>query len=109
MNQTMELLGLPYRFKWIFDAQTDLDCLQTTMLGYTPPSADWWAQYCPSLHRYTRPLKFCSFDSQFERHWALIRRIYEFSSCLAHPYWYDHESLVEWGHLHALFSNVRGF
>jgi hypothetical protein len=107
MNKTMESLGLPYRFKWIFEAYTDRDCLQSTTLGSRPPSAQWWAQNCPSLHRYTRVLKYCSFTSQFERHWPLIRRIYEFSSNLAHPFWYQKESLIEWGHLFALFSNVK--
>lgn len=72
------------------------------------PTAEWWAQNCFNINRFWLAAPFCGFESHYERHWSLIRKLYSWLSKLGHPYFNQQASTSEKKTLFVLFSEIRG-
>jgi hypothetical protein len=83
-NETMEKLGLKYRFKCVFEFPQTQDEIRSVMTQTTPPSAKWWDDHCPHLAllgemgKPQREVLFCNFQSKYNDYWELLRCVYSF-------------------------------
>src|SRR5271170_2227667 len=83
-NETMEKLGLKYRFKCIFEFPQTHHEIRSVMTRTTPPSTEWWDDHCYDLHRIGEMgsirvgISFCDFQTRYYEYWELIRCVYSF-------------------------------
>jgi hypothetical protein len=87
-NETMTNFGLPYRFKWlIITPEHEWDVTKVIACN-EPPDTAWWEDNCyavacsgfPGSETFTPEVyaPFCSFKTDFRKHWDLVKYIYNF-------------------------------
>ena len=83
-NETMERLGLKYRFKLFFEFPQTHREIESVMMQTTPPTAEWWEDNCLLLSTIGEMgpgrigALFCDFRTRYVEYWELIRCIYSF-------------------------------
>jgi len=83
-NESMIMLGLPYRFKWIFNSAAARDTVAERMKSSQPPSLEWWESNCYFVNGFGFPelcqegMPFCSFASHYVEWWPVIQATFEF-------------------------------
>ena len=83
-NETMEKLGLRYRFKCVFEFPQTHDEVSSVMMQTNPPTAEWWDENCPHLSTVgemkSRPSMwlFCNYRTRYDEYWELLRYVYSF-------------------------------
>jgi hypothetical protein len=83
-NFSMSMLGLSYRFKWIFNTQATREAVAEVMMKSAPPSSEWWELNCYYVNGFgypelvSEPGPFCSFASHYEQSWPMIQAVFNF-------------------------------
>ena len=79
-NQTMEQLGLKYRFKCHIHYPQEIEMMQPVMNSSIPPTQEWWDDHFEFLNSPNRRIiiRYCGFESNFSDNWELIRYVYAF-------------------------------
>lgn len=86
MNETMQQLGLKYRFQWILNTPERTQALENFMKqSLLPPTDEWWESHFVEIDFPTayvlRPhiTYFARNQTRFREHWPLLRFLYFFS------------------------------
>jgi hypothetical protein len=98
-NDTMELLGLDFRFLWLFESQELHNEVAGHMKMQEPPPREWWLgnyAFVVGYSVYDEVIwdgsAFCGWDSCYEIYWGLIQQAHDF--CLKYrreEQWQSHK------------------
>ena len=79
-NNTMEQLGLKYRFKYQMIYPNHSQIIQLVMCGSVPPTLEWWEENFFVLNNPDGIviIQWCRFESNFRDNWELICYVYSF-------------------------------
>lgn len=98
-NSVMTRLGLPYRFKWVWEPCNIEETFDVVVNDERPPSLSWWQNNFYFLNRsdYSHfSMAFCSPNSNYQQFWPFIQSFYRWMrghkrneiDLLQHPqYW----------------------
>lgn len=115
-NDTMQKLGLLYRFKWILNTTTAREAVASIMMNPTPPTAAWWEDNCYFVNGFgfpeivQEPWPFCSFSSKYLLWWPLIQTTYNFMIKYKHvKFWFSSSTTAfpYWNAMNNLFERIR--
>lgn len=99
-NDTMEKLGLSYRFKCFVTYRPDIEMSIPRSLAETePPSSDWWNENWFYVNAWFVPeaivestFTFCGPRTQHEPYWPLLQLMFAFVKKYRRPeFWYTSE------------------
>lgn len=115
-NRSMELLGLPYRFKWTFETEEVRENVVNIMKASTPPSSAWWETNCYFVNGYGFPdllqdlSPYCSFESNYDLWWPLIQTTFTFMLKYKRTeLWFSSPTigLAYWTEMSNIFEQIR--
>jgi len=116
MNETMQELGLKYRFKWFLNTTEEREVVKTFMeQSILPPNDEWWEKYflllnCPTENGARPNLFFCRYDTHFRQHWPLLQFLYFFNSTYVRRDYYDinaYCSFDYWATIKTVYAEVE--
>lgn len=115
-NRSMRMLGLRYRFKWIFNTATAREDVVKVMKSATPPPLWWWESNCYFVNGYgfadlvQEPKPYCSFASHHELWWPMIQTTFTFMIKYKRTeLWFSSPTtgLSYWMEMSNLFEQIR--
>jgi len=85
-NAALQKFGLEYRIKSLLVEPGMVASVRHTMAQSSPPSLQWWEDYCFFVNGFLFPeipqhakFAFCGFDTKYDRYWALLRSTFVFT------------------------------